>query len=212
MTEITYCTRNEAWILDAIEDELQSGDVFWDVGANIGIYSLLAGTNSADVSVVSFEPYPPNAASLRRNLDYNDISATVVEKALGDTRGTIGFDITSEEGVDGSAAVDSGAESPCEVVPGDSLVHDDGIAPPDVLKIDVEGAELDVLDGLAETLSSGNCRTIYCEVHLSSSDRPSIEDFGGSFDELKRTLRTHGYELSITDRDNEKHVLARRSQ
>lgn len=72
----------------------------------------------------------------------------------------------------------------------DSLVAEHNLPVPSIMKIDVEGAELDVITGAKESLADSNCKIIYCEVHPSR-----IEAFGGSYEELGDQLSRLGFEL-----------------
>lgn len=64
------------------------------------------------------------------------------------------------------------------------------------MKIDVEGAELRVLEGIDDVLSWIRVRYVFCEAYRPSDHRSSIEDFGGSKAELKKYLRTRGFHVS----------------
>jgi len=69
---------------------------------------------------------------------------------------------------------------------------------PNVVKIDVEGAEPLVIDGLEDALSFETCRLVYCEVHLPGVDkRPSIKDFGATTDELRDRFEELGFTVEI---------------
>ena len=76
---------DEGEILEDLLDELGPDDVFFDIGANVGLYSLFVA-QEAD-SVVAFEPHPENLDALEWNLDRNGVSATVVRGVLSDHAG-----------------------------------------------------------------------------------------------------------------------------
>ncbi len=120
--------------------------VVWDVGAHAGYFSLAcrnAGT------VVACEPSPGNLASLRRHVALNDLGnfivvpAAICERHRGSTR--FGSHDSSYEGRIGG----QGTEVPTATI--DGLV-DDGLPPPTIIKMDIEGAELDALPGARRTL------------------------------------------------------------
>jgi FkbM family methyltransferase len=172
--------------------------VFFDIGANIGIYSCLAGKIGADV--VSVEPHPENITKLRRNVKLNEVEANIIEGALSDANGTVSLNIDTGYGqsegafnpsikpIDGknpdnkSIAVDR--------YTGDEIISKKSLKNPTVMKIDVEGAGPDVLRGFQKTLSSGDCRKIVCEPH-------------GNFEETSNILQTYGYKVE-TIRTNKK--------
>ncbi|GAB6878850.1 FkbM family methyltransferase [Halorubrum gandharaense] len=181
--------------LDSIEDE----DVVYDIGANTGLYSLFAATKCPRGKVVAFEPYPPNVEVLRRDIARNSLNnIKVVESAISNSGGEIEFNQPEEDDIGyGSSSIDTDGTDGSLTVPTttvDTLVEDSEIPPPNVVKIDVEGAEQLVIDGMMETLSGPSCRVLYCEIHLPGvSKRPSIEDFGGSPDELEAKLEGLGF-------------------
>lgn len=159
---------DEEPLIEEILSQLSSDDVFFDIGANIGTHSCFAG-QVAD-HIYSFEPHPETAERLRENLARNDVPATVYQLALSDREGTAELfrpTDTAEELGSGEFSLLRGDEAETswkvDVVPGDTLLARDEIPAPDVVKIDVEGAELQVIDGLAESLSE--TRVVYCEVH-----------------------------------------------
>jgi len=73
--------------VDSLLSDLREGDVFYDVGANIGVYTVFAAQELPIGSVISFEPTPFVAERLRSNLSLNDLRADVYEIALSDTNG-----------------------------------------------------------------------------------------------------------------------------
>ncbi len=168
---------------------MRPDDVFWDVGANLGFYSLLAA-GVPGVNVIAFEPNPDIAGRFKNNAAFNGKSnIRVLEMALADTEGTVKFDIV-KNGRHGRAhiAIDNSINT-VEVAAstGDSLVGTGAVPPPDVVKIDVEGAECLVLKGMQGILSG--CRAIFCEVH------PQIQQYGNSVAALESLLKRHGFVL-----------------
>jgi FkbM family methyltransferase len=133
------------------------------VGANIGLYSLGLSHLAAKGRVYAFEPSAGAFEWLRHNLDTNGVTnVEAVHTAVGDRVGTISFhdvpfftagSFTAEEGSYlGSAAVGSTlVEVPCTTL--DTFLESSTVDRVDVVKIDVEGAELAVLDGAQRTLA-----------------------------------------------------------
>ncbi len=141
-TLIGHSERNqleEAWAL------LQEGSVAFDVGAHSGLYTLLFAKRAR--RVYSFEPLPRNLRFLHRTLELNNISnAVIVPFALAGSTGATSFkegehssegrlDLAGEIPVFGITCADFAAKY---------------AAWPDLLKIDVEGAELELLKGSQE--------------------------------------------------------------
>ena len=197
--------------LHAFVDAIELEDTVYDIGANTGLYSFFAATKCRRGMVAAFEPYPPNIDLLKRDLARNGFhNIEVVESALSNTVGEIKFTHPEEDDIGyGSSSIDAKEDDDATMVStttGDKLVSDEQLPPPNVIKIDVEGAESLVVDGMKEVLSSPECRVIFCEIHLPGSKiRPSIEDFGSSSDELCLRLEEFGFttkEIGIS-RDSE---------
>jgi FkbM family methyltransferase len=194
---------------------LRPDDVFYDVGAHVGLYSCFAASVVGGDQVVAFEPDPTNVETLCRNLSHNTSGANVVDCALASDAGTILLD-----GMDGpfrsrgSIVSDGGPNAiVVEQRAGDELVAREEIPPPTVLKIDVEGAEALVLDGLSRSIADERCRLVYCELHHPEDDgRASIE--GRTADPNGTISRLHslGFETEVLDdRNGEVLVKARRT-
>ena len=130
-------------------------DVFFDVGAHIGFFSICAGALGA--RVVAVEPCPRSAARLRTNVRLNGLDAVVVEAAAWDEGGSVGL-------------ADGGSSKELSVIPGDDVVATtlDDIAErhgmPTVMKLDVEGAESRVLAGARRILAEAS-PIVLCELH-----------------------------------------------
>ena len=128
------------------------GSTVLDIGAHVGYYTLLAARlMRGQGKVVAFEPDPKNAAFLRRHVSANRAAKTIVDvqqAAVGATSGSVRFSTGT-----GSGTGHVSADGPMEVrmIKLDDFVSAQGLKPTHV-KIDVEGAELDVLQGGRETL------------------------------------------------------------
>jgi len=153
----------EPVIARMIRDRLEPGDTFIDIGANIGMHTLVASQCVGDQGcVVAIEPYWPSAQALRRNVSMsaND-NVRIVEVAVGDRAERRVMD--SFAGNIGMARLsprnDRGEGEPSAVVP--VLPLSQIVTPQEwrtcrLVKIDVEGAEFAVVSGLADLLNS--CR------------------------------------------------------
>jgi FkbM family methyltransferase len=138
---------------------LKKSDVFYDIGANVGFFSLLAAKMVGPTGkVFAFEPVPQNAATIRHNAELNQLDyVQVFELAIGERTGEQDLFLTEW---DGGSSLLSSALKPTEpvrkqsvrVAPLDELIAREKIAPPDFIKLDVEGAELEALRGMATTL------------------------------------------------------------
>lgn len=197
---------------------LRPDDVFYDVGANIGIYSCLAASvvREGRGSVLAFEPLRSNVESLERNAALNPGPVSIHDVALSDENATKGFDVYDEgragEGQGRLAPGDEGGGTAAvETRRGDDFVAEHGLEPPTVVKIDVEGAEMAVVRGMDDLLSSETCRLVYCEVHAHARWEPGdpeerefsdIRDFDDQPGDVRETLEGMGYRVDrILDRD-----------
>lgn len=130
---------------------LKPGMVVWDIGANVGLYTLCAATHIRPSGMVyAFEPMPENLVHLRTHLDLNRIdNVRVEEKAVFDRNGVVRM----EQGDSPSEwHLDSLGDHEVLSIALDSWLAREGAHPPHVLKIDVEGSEVAVLRGGLETL------------------------------------------------------------
>lgn len=184
--------QNRIWdeeeVLRHLLANVEADDVFYDVGANIGIYSCLVASLLQDGTVVAFEPYQPNVERLRINLAANGVDTPVQQQPLSDRTETAPFFLydTAEPGAQHGSldtAYPSGdpiGSVPVETVTGDSLVERNRIPAPTVVKIDVQGSGPAVIDGLWDSLSADRCRLVYAEAH-------------GNGDRLRAKLRSLGF-------------------
>ncbi|WP_171814664.1 FkbM family methyltransferase [Halopiger xanaduensis] len=159
---------DEEAVIDAIVSELRDDDVYWDVGANIGTHALLPAAAHPGARIIAVEPHHRNVAKLIRNKTLNESdSVTILPIALSDHTGTATLRGADDRPGYGSFSLGDDTEetvADVPVRPGDDVIAD-GVPKPSVVKIDVEGAEREVLDGLSETLAEGSIRTVFCEVH-----------------------------------------------
>lgn len=158
-------------VIERIAGAVRPGDVFYDIGANIGVVSVAVGAHRRDagITIHAFEPEPANAEHLRRNLALNGLgNARVHELALGSESGTIRLYVQGEvgEGTHSIVARDDEARDALEIPvrAGADFAAEHGGAP-DIMKIDVEGAEVDVLHGFGPDFERGAIRSVFVEVH-----------------------------------------------
>jgi FkbM family methyltransferase len=179
----------------------REGDTFFDVGANIGTITLPVAMTG--VECLAFEPAPANAARLAENAELNGLgNLTVVEAAMWRERGTVALRVDGAEGAGRSRVVEAGSDGSVEV-PAATLDQfaGGGAAAPDLLKVDVEGAELEVLRGARKTLAAGRVREVFVETHPLG-----LEERGASEAEVAALLGELGYgEVWATGRATETH-------
>ncbi|MGK0262134.1 MAG: FkbM family methyltransferase [Planctomycetota bacterium] len=174
---------------------LQPGDCFVDIGANLGMLSLLASAAvGASGRVIAFEPNPRLIARFQRTLDRNQVgNVELVHAAISDQPGTAklheygghpGWGSLSDCGPEGAA------ETATFIVPlqsGDDLLAATDPEQPMLIKIDVEGHEVPVLRSLQQTLPT-RWPLVICEYVEAHQQRA-----GHSAAELRGELERHGY-------------------
>lgn len=169
-----------AWL----EKSLRPDDVFWDVGANIGCYSLFAAMKG--VAVCAFEPHLANARSLLRNIRANrasffgELNIDVITSPLGSHDGWLQFfyanDAPGSSGSQLGPAIDEHGKPfqpmACEMkwaMRGDRFAADTGQWP-DLLKIDVDGLELPILRGMKSIMNELPPRSFQVEIHAQTNE------------------------------------------
>lgn len=178
---------------EALARLLRPGAVLYDIGANIGFFAVIGARLVGDAGrVYAFEPFPPAAAQLRRNAALNaQDQVTVVEAAVGAAPssmhlatgdGWVTNRLTDDQATDGIQV---------DVVAIDGWRAAAGAPAPDVVLLDVEGAEIDALRGMLGTLASDR-PTVLCEVHWI------VEEF---FNFVEEHLAPLGYRLEALEGD-----------
>jgi FkbM family methyltransferase len=201
-------------LVGLIASELRPGDTYWDVGSSLGFYAVLVGRMVGPSGrVVAFEPEPRSRERLLQNVAENSLSDVVqVEPvALGSGPGSFQLAVAASF-LDGSHKVVSDASHAggrdlveVTVAAGDALVAERGWTVPAVIKVDVEGAELDVFAGLARTLEDRALRMVLCEVHFAQLEERGIPM--GPL-EVEKRLRAAGF--SRLEWPDASHLVARR--
>ncbi|MCE7040571.1 FkbM family methyltransferase [Dyadobacter sp. CY312] len=143
---------------------LRPEDTFVDIGANVGVYSVLAGGVTGAKSI-SFEPIPSTFANLKRNIVYNNLQdrTELFNMGVGDKEETLVFsnalDAINHVITDGNY---SGSVTNVPVNSLDNLMKN---RTPNFLKIDVEGFEANVINGATETLNRPELKVIMMETN-----------------------------------------------
>jgi FkbM family methyltransferase len=151
---------------------LRSGDLFVDVGANIGTYTILAGDLGAEV--IAFEPAADTFALLMENVALNEYPTQAIQAAAGSRCGTARF--TNNR--DCVNRLDPEGDVVTKIVTIDSVINHRMVAG---MKVDVEGFEIEVLRGCEQALSEGRIRLIQLEWNSTSQSatgcdrRPAAE-------------------------------------
>jgi len=204
----------ERLLLEPFLEELREEDVFWDIGASFGLYTVLAaGKISSRGSIVAFEPDRRMRELLEQNLRLNGLgSVSVRSVALGDRDGNTELFRADNPNTGTSSLAprrDYALEkrgTPVEIRKADTLIGVEGCPPPACVKIDVEGGEGRVLAGMGNLLGDGRLRSLYCEVHPHL-----LPSFGDSAEAFERSLTSSGFVITKRiPRGSEYHLVCRR--
>ena len=155
-------------LIELLFNVSQPGDTFYDIGASIGTHSIfLAKFLGNNGRVVAFEPEPQSYQRFLANIALNQLTnIKVLPLALGNEE-SIGT-LKDEEGLGTYTLLPSLKEIKAggiKIVRGDQLRQNLNLPIPQVVKIDVEGFEFSVLQGLRLTLSDLGCRVVCYEYH-----------------------------------------------
>lgn len=207
------------WIL---ERALHPGMAVWDCGANIGYYAVMeARLVGPDGFVYAVEPSPANAALLRRNIGLNGVSGTVAVEvvAISNRNGEAVFHLSERSNVHTLHAQTYHGSAPAHLTGATIAVRTvdvqtflSGKRPVDLVRMDIEGHEVEVFEGIARAVRAGVFRAaILFETHFPKYDdrehdmRSRLRDlfalgyrptFMASTDERKAPFRGRGYQSS----------------
>lgn len=184
---------------------IENGDVILDIGANIGLFSIIGSEIVGDTGkIYAFEPSPKTFAALNENLTLNNCNNVVSSTlALSNSNGRADL-IFPEEGrvnheqgdlfthlsysEEGMGNDLSGNVQTCTI---DSFMETHGVSRIDLIKIDIEGAEKLCFEGARELFSSENKPIIIFELF-----EPFCARFGTTSFQVLKYLDQFGYELS----------------
>lgn len=198
----------ERELLNALQQCLKPGDVFLDVGSNLGVFAVF-GSKAVGPrgGVIAFEPCAGTFDQLRKTAALNQLhNLRCLQLALSDTSSTKKLVVNDADPFGlmahlADAAVSSGEE--VRTIRYDSLVQDDGFPIPRVVKMDVEGHEYAALQGMERTLSNPECTALLCEIH--SYALPA----GISLRDVVNLIESFGFRcMSTKIRSSEHQVIA----
>jgi len=180
----------EGFMLGTLQRLLREGDTVYDIGANVGLYSRFLVQYFRASHVYAFEPMESNRSLLAENLKIAGCTTqvTIVPSAIGDQDGTCDFQVDSLTSNSGTLdAVTHGGPSQSHRQYGlppvtervsvsrlDTLVETKGFPKPDMIKLDVEGAEALALDGARHVLSLHKPRLVI-ELHGAKYARDVLQ-------------------------------------
>lgn len=179
----------EPWTVQWLRDTLKPEHVFWDIGACVGVYTVMTEKLLGCKEVHAFEPVPQNYCELTDHIALNDcVNAHAYHVAITDEVGFTdwSFQPTGGEGCSGEGGSFGGAQM-CKIhnVTMDHLVFELGFTQPDIIKVDTDGTPND-------RIVNGGLRT------LENVTSILIEIFGEPWDlEFHKKLLDLGFELDM---------------
>ncbi len=187
----------EEEVLLALLRVLRPADVFWDIGANVGLHALTVAKLLPNVFVQAFEPNPQLADLIRKAARLNSLAVQVVEVALDCDTGTAPLFL--HEGNLGQSSLHNWDSNPLikhiDVTTSRAAdqVARHGVRAPNAIKLDVEGNEARVLRGMGNLLSDKTLRAVVFEDAMSSTSevKQIMADAGFHIVELARLEDTH---------------------
>ena len=198
LSRLRPCAK-EPWTVQWLEETLRSGDVLYDIGANVGSYSLIAAALRSGVRVVALEPGYANYAALCDNVLLNRQQDVITPLPVVLAEGTELRTLHYSDVAAGAAEHElRQKENPAYRQPVlayrlDDLVEQFGLPPPTLVKLDVDGGEAAVLAGATQTLARRELRSVLVEI-----ERARTGDVVPFLDRAGLALRER-----IDDRDGE---------
>lgn len=188
----------EPHVLQACEAVLRDGDVFYDIGANVGYMCMCVAAHFKDaVEVIAFEPQPDLVTALHGSMVLNGFqNVRVVDHMLGSESGEAELYMSSHSTHASALPREASAHTiACRKSALDDLVSSGELPPPNVIKIDIEGGELDCFRGAQRTLEK-------YRPHVVLEADSNMERFGYSEDGLLHFLEEiGGYEFFRIERE-----------
>ena len=203
-------SRYESYFWDDFNSYIKNNDIIWDVGANVGVYTSnfldLVGSGGM---VVAFEPIPECCSILTKKF-HADPNVLIKNIALGDTNGTIDMEVGLDPlSVTNHCVSESLKNSEIDTVSVEiktafTVIKKNPDIFPNIIKIDVEGHEGAVFDGLKDVLFDRRIRMVGVEVHFGI-----LEERGESQApaKIQKILQSNGFSIKWTDAS---HFIANR--
>ena len=210
LVQVDFNLTLEEEVFQIILPSLGSGDVFVDVGANIGVFTILSALKVGETGqVIAFEPEACAYSQLEQNINLNHFkNVRAFQVALGEEKssGKLYVERAAPSLMPSAAPPERGEKfEQIEIVNGDEFWKLHGLPIPRVVKIDVEGFEYAVLEGLRATLSNPATQLVVCEIH------PYLLPKGTTAEMVHERLKTFGFnDLTEFPRHHEIQLIARR--
>jgi FkbM family methyltransferase len=159
---------HEPWMQELLKSQLEPGDCYYDLGAHSGFFALIAGRQvGPSGAVLAVEPDPENVKTVQANVSRNELTqVAVLQAAVWSSNSQVTFEhaLDSTQGHVSSNGHGRTASMCVPAVRLDDLVFSERRRVPDLIKMDVEGAEWEALQGARRLLAEVKPKLL-CEVH-----------------------------------------------
>jgi FkbM family methyltransferase len=189
--------------LTYILSQLKDGDVFFDVGANVGLFSLAVAKGNKAINVHAFEPIPLNATLFEASLYLNGIDSVKINRTcVGNRQGEVEFSLAVDSAY--SSIYDTGRKSESRkinvpITTLDDYFESNGLKRVDIIKIDVEGAERLVLDGATKIFNNPILKPRLVLMELFDLN---FTLFNTSINDIVKLMREYGYDGFVFEKCN----------
>ena len=197
--------------------------IFWDIGANIGLYSIYAAVKFKDINVIAFEPSTSNTRTLSRNISINDLDSkiNIFPLALSNKESVIScFSETRFEEGGAMSNFDSNTDIGGQILEEnkiknkynlfgtniDSLILNKTLDVPNYIKIDVDGIEHLILKGAKNLLKNNNLKELSIEMNPTNLEQNEFinklmeeNDFKQTISTNSRLLKDKNYKLRLNE-------------
>ena len=199
--QLFYSAKYEDEFQKAVSSCVREGDIVWDVGANVGVYTdIFLDAVGLRGRVVAFEPNP-NACNVLEKKYGSSQQFYLPRVALGDENSELLLSFSKEDSLDPTGSLfyefADRNQLPVKVITPLQFVKDNPDLTPSFIKVDVEGFELAVLAGLRELFAiTPHARVVAIEVHVGILQSQGVKN---PLAEVKTFLNSFGYTISLTD-------------
>ena len=182
--------------------------IFWDIGANLGLYSIYAAIKHDKIKIISFEPSTSNLRILSRNISINNLQDKIMinqlplgnkpfnfspfrESQFGEGTSNNSFD--SETNFEGKQL---NSENTYKLLGTsiNSLLEQKILEIPNYIKIDVDGLEHFILEGASTYLNHPNIKSLQIELN---------ENYINQFETVKKIMKDHGFKFKFKKRNED---------
>ena len=197
--------------------------IFWDIGANIGLYSIYAAVKFKDIEIIAFEPSTSNTRTLSRNISINNLEGkiNIFPLALSDKENIISYfnetrfaeggsmsNFTSNTDYKGEILRENEIKNKYNIFGTsiDSLIQNNILRVPNYIKIDVDGIEHLILKGAKNLLNNNNLKELSIEMNPSNLEQYKFinklmeeNDFKQIVSTNSRLLNNKDYKLGLNE-------------